>query len=66
VSVAMMRSDWRVWGCLTMSWMERTRWSEAMAQPGTMAREGVREAMGIRPRSARPERTSSAQSEGKV
>ena len=51
---------------LTMSWMERTRSSEAMVQPGTMASEGVSEAMGMRPRSARAARSSSAQSEGWV
>ncbi len=47
-----------------MSWMERTSLSEAMVQPGTMARSGVREAMGMRPRSARAARSSSAQREG--
>ena len=51
---------------ITMSWMERTRASEAMAQLETMVSEGVSEAMGMRPRSARPARSSSAQREGWV
>ena len=37
--------------------MERTWSSEAMVQPGTMARSGVRAAMGMRPRSASPARS---------
>jgi len=49
-----------------MSWMERTSSNEAMVQPGTIARPGVRDAMGMRPRSARPLRSSSAQREGWV
>jgi len=49
-----------------MSWMERTSSSEAMVQPGTIARSDVREAMGMRPRSARAARSSSAQREGTV
>ena len=46
--------------------MLRTSSSEAMVQPGTMASSGVREAMGMRPRSAALELSSSAQMEGEV
>ena len=46
--------------------MERTRSSEAMVQPGTMASDGVSDAMGMSPRSARPARRSSAHNEGWV
>jgi len=46
--------------------MLRTSSSEAMAQPGTMASSGVREAMGMRPRSAVPELSSAAQMAGEV
>ena len=51
---------------MMMSWMERTRSSEAMAQPETMASSGVSEAMGMRPRSARPSRSSTAHCAGWV
>ena len=39
---------------------------EAMVQPGTIARDGARAAMGIRPRSASPLSSWSAQREGRV
>jgi len=46
--------------------MLRTSSRLAMAQPGTMASSGVREAMGMRPRSAVPELSSAAQMAGEV
>jgi len=46
--------------------MLRTSSREAMVQPGTIASSGVREAMGMRPRSAAPELSSAAQMEGEV
>ena len=66
VSAAMVFMVSRVWVDLTMSWMERTWLREAMAQLGTMARSGVRAAMGMRPRSARLLRSSAAHCEGWV
>jgi len=56
----------RLAGFLMSRRMLRTSSCEAMAQPGTMARSGVRAAMGMRPRSAVPELSSAAQTEGKV
>jgi len=53
-------------GFLTRRRMLRTWWSEAMVQPGTIARSEVRAAMGIRPRSAAPDWSSAAHAEGRV
>ena len=51
---------------LTISWMERTRSSEAMVHPGTMASSGVSAAMGMSPSPARPSCNSTAHCEGWV